>query len=123
MRMTYVRLTVGVTADSDLLALAHIMLDHGRLFPRDVHDCKDDLVGILLGDLLAVLKSLNHVLNEVECHLVAQLCAIVATLQYHVVDVKALRDRRRVIDFNSLQEGISLDDLLAVQHAQLRSRI
>jgi hypothetical protein len=112
-----------VTADGDLVSIFDVMLNHRGLFSGDVHDCQDDLVGVLFGNLLAGLESLDHVFNKLECHLVTQLCAIVSALQDHVVDVKTLCNGRCVVNLDGLQEGVALDDLLAFYHAQLRGRI
>lgn len=69
--------TVRVTTDCDFMALLNVVLDHGGLLFDNVHDGDDDLVDVLLGQLLSVLKSFNHVLYELECHLVLELCAVV----------------------------------------------
>src|SRR5690242_11973717 len=112
-----------ITADGDLVTFLNVVLDHCRLLLGDVHDCENDLVGILLGNLLAVLEPLDHVFDEVECHLVFQLCTIVSAFHDHVLNVKPFCDRRCVLDLDSLQEGVPLDNPFALDHAQLRSRI
>ena len=62
---------MSITADSDLFSVCDIVLDHGGLLLDNVHDRDDDLVDVLLGQLLSVLKSLNHVFDKLQCHLVA----------------------------------------------------
>lgn len=66
-----------VTTDCNLMTLLNVVLDHGGLLLDNVHDGDDDLVDVLLGQLLSVLKSFNHVLYELEGHLVLELCAVV----------------------------------------------
>ncbi|KAF2826569.1 hypothetical protein CC86DRAFT_32240, partial [Ophiobolus disseminans] len=113
-------LTVRVAADGDLVARGHVVLDHGGLRLDDVHDGQDDLVGVLLGQLLAVLEALHHVGDEGGRHGAGQRGAVVAGLEQHVVDVEALCGRRGVVDLDGLEEGVALDDALAFRHAQLR---
>lgn len=96
------------------------MLDHGGLLLDNVHDGQYYLVGVLLGDLLAVLELLDHVLDEFQRHAALQVRSLVAVLEHHVLHVQALCRRRRILHLNGLEEGVALDDALAFRHAQLR---
>ena len=111
---------MGVAADGDLVALLDVVLDHGRLLLDNVHDGQDDLVGVLLGQLLAIFEPLDHVLDELLRHAALELGAVVVGLEQHVLDVEAFSGRGRVVDLDGLEEGIALDDALALGHAQLR---
>jgi hypothetical protein len=112
-----------VTADGDLVPLFDVILDHGRFLLDDVHDGQYYLVGILLGQLLAVLEPLDHVLDELDRHLAFQLWAVVLGFEGHVLDIQPFCRRGSIVDLDGLQEGISLDDALTLGHAQLRVRI
>lgn len=110
---------MGVTADGNLCALWDVVFDHGGLLLDDVHDGDDDLIDVLFGQLLSGLESLNHVVDELNRHLVLELGAVVRGIDYHVLEVQALCGRGRILDFNGLEEGVSLDNLVALGHAQL----
>ena len=112
-----------VTADCNLFSLFNVVLHHCRLLLDNIHDGHDDLVGVLLGQLLAVLELLNHVLDELERHALLECGPLVALLEHHVLDVEALCGRRRILDLDGLEEGVALDDLFAFCHAQFRVRI
>ena len=73
----HIALTVGVTTDSHQLALGHLGLHHGWLLVDNILHGQDDLESVLPVNLLAVLESLNHVVDELLCHLVAELDTIV----------------------------------------------
>lgn len=103
---------MSVSADGYLLALLNLSFDHGGLVVNNVLDCQDDLENMLPVDLLAILESLDHVINVFLSHLVSQLGAIVAVLNDHAVQVQTLRGRRGIGDLDSLEEGIALDKLL-----------
>ena len=111
---------MGVSANSNLLAFGDVVLDHGWLLLHNIHDGDDDLVDVLLCQLLSVLEPLNHVLDELQCHLVFELCAIVGSVHHHMFQIEALGSRWRIFDFDGFEEGISLDDLFTFDHAQLR---
>lgn len=82
--------TVSVSTDSKLLALLNLCLDHGGLVVNNILYSQDDLENVLPMDLLAVLESLNHIVDVFLCHLVAQLSTIVAVLDNHVGQIQTL---------------------------------
>lgn len=106
-------LTVCITTDSQLALLLDLHLDHGGLLVDNVLDSEQDLVDILLMDALAILESLNHVVNKLLCHLVSKLHAIVAVIYHHVVQIQTLGGGWCVCDLDGLEEGVALDNLLA----------
>ena len=70
-------LAVCVTANSDLLALVNMRLDHGGFVVANVLDGQDDLVDVFERKLLALLETLDDVVDKLLCHLVSQLHTVV----------------------------------------------
>lgn len=114
---------MSVSANCDLVSLLDVMLHHGRLFLDEFCDCDDDLVNIFFSQLFPVDETFNHVFNELWCHLVLQLRTVIARLEGHALQIQPLRSRRRIFNLDSLEERISLDDLVALCHAQFCVRI
>lgn len=104
---------MGITADSQLDIVRDLNLDHGRLVVHELLDGNNDLVDIFAVDLLASLEPLDHVVNELLCHLVAQSHAVIARLDNHRVEVKPLGRGRLIADLNSGKECQLSDNLLA----------
>lgn len=104
---------MSVTADGDRRALGHIVLNHCRLVVHQLLDREDDLVNVFFVKPLPVLESFNHVVDKLLGHLIAQPRAIILFIDGHVLQVQALRSRRRILDLNGLEESIALDNLLA----------
>ena len=68
---------MGISTNGDFLAVFDVHFHHGRFLLDEIHHSQDDLVDVYLCQLLAVLETLNHVLDEFQCHAISQFCAIV----------------------------------------------
>jgi hypothetical protein len=58
-----------VSAHCDLVPVLDVYLDHGGFLLDQVHDGQYDLENVLPRDLLPILEPLDHVLDELERHL------------------------------------------------------
>lgn len=117
----YVLPTVGITADSQLDSLGNFHLHHGGLVVYDFLDGNDDLVDVFLRKELAILESLNHVIDKFLRHLASELCSVIAILHDHGVQIKPLRSRWLIANFDGSEESQLAHNLLAF--LQLESRI
>jgi hypothetical protein len=114
---------MSISADRNSLPLFYLHLHHGRLIVHELLDRQYDLEHIFLRQLLPILESRDHVVNELLCHLLAQLHTIVALLQRHMLQIQALGRTGRIFDLNRLEERIPLDHLVALDHAHARRRV
>ena len=106
-------LTVSVTTDSELDIAGDFNLDHGGLVVHKILDGDDDLVDIFAVDLLACLETLNHVVNELLGHLVAQSHTIISWLDSHRFQVETLGRGWFIANLDSSKESQLSHNLLA----------
>lgn len=107
-----------VTAYCQLRTLIHSNLHHGRFRLRDVKYVLDDLERIFSVDLLPVLETINHVIDELLCHFLVQPDASVAIVDRDRVDVEVLKHRGRVGDLDSLLEFDPTNPFFTVDQLQ-----
>lgn len=105
-------LTVSIAADCQLVILGHLHLDHCGFLVDNVLDSKNDLVNVFARELLPILESLNHVVDEFLSHLVSKLRAVVAGFDSHLIEIETLSGRGCFRDLDGLEKSISLDELL-----------
>lgn len=106
--------TVSVTANGQLNVLRNLNLHHRRFIIDKLLDCQDDLINIFPVYLLAILKPLCHIVDELLRHLAAKLGTIVIGLDGDRVDIKAVGGRRRVGNFDGGEEVVLAHNLLAL---------
>lgn len=108
------KLTVGVAANRKLDIVWHLHLDHRRLIVDDLLNGKEDLVDEFLVDLLAVLKPLDHVVDELLRHLIFNLYTIVVWFDGDRVKVETFGRRRLIANFDSSIKVELAHNLLAL---------
>ena len=114
------KLTVSITAHSELNIVRYLHLHHRGLLVHDLLDSHDDLVDEFLVDLLAVLEPLDHVVNELLRHLVLDLYAVVVRFDSDSIEVEAFGGRGLVAHFYGSVEVELSHDLLAFGKLELR---
>lgn len=112
--------TVSITTDRQLLARIDTNLNHSRLIIDDVLHSLDDLEDILAVNLLAVLKPLNHIIDELLCHLILEAHTVIVILHLNSIDIQALECGRWVGDLDGLLEIYTTDELLALCQLDFR---
>lgn len=117
--MQRTKLTVGIAADGELDVIGYCDLDHCRLFVHNLLDGNDDLVHKFLVDLLPVLEPLDHVIDELLCHLILDLHAIIVWLDRDGINVQTFGSRGFVANLNGSIEVELSDNLLAVGELEL----
>ncbi len=109
-----------VTANCQLNIVGNLHLDHGGLIVEDLLDSQEDLVDVFLGNLLAVLESLNHVVDKFLCHFIPKLGTIIVVFEEHGSNIQALGGRGLITNLDGGIEGKLPYNLLALLQLQPR---
>lgn len=108
-------LTVSVAAHRELDVVGDGHFHHCRLVVDNLLDGQDDLVDIFPVDLLAVLETLNHVVDKLLRHEVAlEASSVVVGVDSHVLEVQAFCGRGLIADLDGGKEGHLPHNLLAL---------
>lgn len=108
-----------ISTDGKVCIILDLHLYHSCLVIDNLLDCQDDLIDVFLVDLLSILEPFQHIPYEVRSHVLFQPSPVIVGFNNHRVQVQTLCRRWLISRVNSLKEGNSLDNLLALCQLEL----
>lgn len=113
-RGSRVTLTMGVTANCKLDVVRYGHLDHGGFIIDNLLGGNYNLVDVFPVYFLAILKALNHVIDELLCHLILNLYSVVIRFDGDRIDIEAFGGRWFITNIDGGVEVQLAHDLLAL---------
>lgn len=110
---------MSVSTDGQLDSLWYLHLHHCRLIIDDLLDSYNDLINVFLVKQLPVFETFRHVVDELLCHLLAEMHAIVGWLNGHGLDIEPLCGGGFITYLDCGEKLVLPNDFLALDELEL----
>jgi hypothetical protein len=110
---------MGVTADGKIDIVGYGQLDHSGLIIDNVLGGNYDLVDVFFVNLLARPEPLDHVINELLCHLIAKAYSVVIGFDFNRIQIKTFRRGRFITNVDSGIKILLAHNPLALSELEL----